>query len=221
MRRAVLIAVVAGLVPASAAHGHAVVQPSAARPADPQVYRVTVPNEMESDTVEVRLRVPEGIDFVLIESPPEGWKGELVRKGDRIQEIRWSGGRIPPEQYATFRFLARNPVEVGEITWPIVQTYEDGEVQRWIGPPDSDEPASRTQLSETATPEDIIAVNGEAIAESEPQGGNAAAAAPAGETSDDDDDDESERDPLALGLAGGALVVALLALMSSLRRRKP
>jgi uncharacterized protein YcnI len=221
MRRALVIAVAAGLIPASAAHGHAVVQPSSARPADPQVYRVTVPNEMESDTVEVRLRVPEGIDFVLIESPPEGWKGELVRKGDRIQEIRWSGGRIPPEQYATFRFLARNPVEVGEITWPIVQTYEDGEVQRWIGPPDSDEPASRTQLSETATPEDIIAVNGEAIPESEPKDGSATPATPAGEADDDDDENGSERDPLALGLAGGALVVALLALMSSLRRRKP
>ena len=38
MRRTVLIAVVAGLVPAATAHGHAVVQPSAARPADPQVY---------------------------------------------------------------------------------------------------------------------------------------------------------------------------------------
>ena len=222
MRRAVLIAVVAGLVPASAAHGHAVVQPSAARPADPQVYRVTVPNEMETDTIEVRLRVPEGIDFVLIESPPPGWKGELVRKGDRIQEIRWSGGRIAPEQYATFRFLARNPVEVGEITWPIVQRYEGNEVQRWIGPPDSDEPASRTQISESATPEDIIAVNGEAIPESEAKDGEAAPAAPAAEAGDDDDDeDESERDPLALGLGGGALVVALFALASSLRRRKP
>ena len=219
MRRLVLIAVAAGLIPATAAHGHAVVQPGAARPADPQVYRVTVPNEMETPTVEVRLRVPEGIDFVLLETAPPGWKGEIVRKGDRIQEIRWSGGEIPPEQYGTFRFLVRNPVEEGEITWPIVQRYEDGSVQRWIGPPDSDEPASRTQISESATPEDIIAVNGERIAEPAEGEAEASPAASPAAANGDDDEDESERDPLALGLAGGALVVALIALAGSLRRR--
>jgi uncharacterized protein YcnI len=221
MRRAVLfIAAVAGLVPAAAAHGHAVVQPSAARPADPQVYRVTVPNEMESPTTAVRVRIPEGIDFVLLESPPPGWKGKIVRKGDVIQEIDWTGGEIAPEQYATFRFLVRNPVEEGEITWPIVQQYADGNVQRWIGPAGSDEPASRTQISESATPEDIIAVNGEKVPEAAEQPSGTPAAAPAAEPGEDDDEDEDERDPLALGLAGGALVVALLALAGSLRGRK-
>jgi uncharacterized protein YcnI len=218
MRRALLIAVAAGLVPAATAHGHAVVQPTEARPADPQVYTVTVPNELESDTVDVRLRVPKGIDFVLLETAPAGWKGEIVRKGDTISEIHWSGGEIPPEQFGTFRFLVRNPVEEGEITWPIVQRYEDGAVQRWIGPKDADEPASRTQISESATPEGIIAVNGESIPE--PAQGGAAAPA-AAEAGDDDDEDEDERDPVALGLAGGALVVAAFALFSSLRRRKP
>ena len=222
MRSAVIVAAVVGLVPTGAAHGHAVVHPGAARPADPQVYRVTVPNEMESDTVEVRLRVPKGIDFVLVESPPPGWKGEVVRKGDAIEEIRWTGGAIAPEQYATFRFLVRNPVEVGEISWPIVQRYEDGAVQRWIGPPGSDEPASRTQISESATPQDIIAVNGEQIPQSpaEPSASPAApAAAPDDDSGEDEDESERERDPLALGLAGGALAVALVALVGSLRRR--
>jgi uncharacterized protein YcnI len=219
MRRAVIIAAVAGLIPASAAHGHAVVQPSAARPADPQVYRVTVPNELESDTVDVRLRVPKGIDFVLLESPPPGWKGEIVRQGDAIEEIRWTGGAIAPGQYATFRFLVRNPVEEGEVTWPIVQRYEDGSVQRWIGPPGSDEPASRTQIFESATPQDIVAVGGEKVPEAKTQttGGTETTSV----TSVNEDEDESERDPLALGLGGGALVVALFALATSLRRRNP
>jgi uncharacterized protein YcnI len=215
MRRALLIAVVAGLVPASTAHGHAVVQPSQARPADPQVYTVTVPNEMESPTVDVRLRVPKGIDFVLLETAPAGWKGEIVREGDAISEIRWSGGEIPPEQFGTFRFLVRNPVEEGEITWPIVQRYEDGATQRWIGPKGSDEPASRTRISESASPEGIIAVNGEKV----PEAGGAEATTPASSPSVDSLPVESERDGLTLGLAGGALAVALVALFSSLRRR--
>lgn len=215
MRRAVLIAAVAGLMPASAAHGHAVVQPSAARPADPQVYRVTVPNEMESPTTEVRLRMPAGIDFILVESPPPGWKGEVVREG-KTAEIRWTGGEILPEQYATFRFLVRNPVEEGEITWPIVQRYADGSVQRWIGPPDSDEPASRTAISEQATPQDIVAVNGERLAAAEEAPSSAVAEpAPAARA-----EAEPKRDALTVTLAAGAFVLAALAFAQSLTRKR-
>lgn len=207
MRRAAAIAVAAGLVPAATAHGHAIVQPGHARPADPQVYRVTVPNELETPTTDIRLRVPKGIDFVLLEQAPAGWKGEIVRKGDAISEIRWSGGEIPPEQFGTFRFLARNPVEEGEISWPIVQTYADGEVQRWIGPAGSDEPASRTTIAESATPQDIVAVSGEKVPASAP-------AAPAAVTAE-----APGRDGLTLGLAIGGLVLGALGLASSLRRR--
>src|SRR5688572_12144229 len=123
----------------------------------------------------IRLRMPKGIDFVLLDQAPPGWKGEIVRKGDAISEIHWSGGAIPPEQYGTFRFLVRNPVEEGEITWPIVQTYAGGDVQRWIGPADSDEPASRTTIAESATPQDVVAVSGEKV----PEAGAQRAAAPA------------------------------------------
>jgi uncharacterized protein YcnI len=213
MRRAVLITVVAGLLPAATAHGHAVVQPSSARPADPQVYRVTIPNEMESETVDVRLRVPAGIDFVLLEQAPPGWKGEIVRKGDVPSEIHWSGGAIPPEQYGTFRFLVRNPVEEGDITWPIVQRYEDGSVQRWIGPADSDEPASVTQISESATPQDIIAVGGEKVAEAK---GSTPAAPVKAAAVKEEEDGEDVLDWVTLGLAAGGFALGGIAL---LRRR--
>jgi uncharacterized protein YcnI len=219
MKRPVVIAaiVTAGLVPAATAHGHAVVQPSTARPADPQVYTLTVPNEADTPTTDVRLRVPKGIDFALLESPPPGWKGELVRKGDAISELHWSGGEIPPDQYGTFRFLVRNPVEEGEIVWSIIQSYEGGDVQRWIGGPDSDTPASRTQISESATPENIIAVNGERIAEAKAGGTTAAApaAAKAAKAAD------PGRDGLTLGLATAALALAAAALLTALRRRSP
>ena len=217
MRRALPMAILASLALAGTAHGHAVVQPSASRPADPQVYRVTVPNEMESPATEVRLRIPAGIDFVLVESPPAGWEGEIHREG-KVAEIRWTGGEILPEQYATFRFLVRNPVEEGEITWPIVQRYQDGSVQRWIGPPDSDEPASRTVISESATPTDIVAVNGERLAAAQEASSPAAAVplAPAAEA-------EPRRDALTVTLAAGAFVLAALAFAQSLmkQRRRP
>ena len=40
------------------AFGHAVVQPSASRPAEQQVYTLTVPSERSSDVVSVSLQVP-------------------------------------------------------------------------------------------------------------------------------------------------------------------
>jgi uncharacterized protein YcnI len=169
-----VIALGVAAVTAAPAGAHVVVQPAASRPADPQIYRVVVPTERDAPTVDVQLRVPRGIDFVLVESPPPGWEGHVIRRRDRIAEIHWTGGEIPPDGFAEFRFLARNPVETGEITWPVVQRYADGDVQRWIGPSGSESPASRTRIAEDAVPDGVVSVNGEttsAAAASSPSSG--------------------------------------------------
>jgi len=160
---------------AAPAGAHVVVLPGEGRPADPQIYRVVVPTERDAPTVDVRLRMPAGIDFALVESPPEGWTARVVRQGDRITELRWSGGEIPPDGFAEFRFLARNPVQAGEIAWPVVQRYRNGDVQRWIGAPGSESPASRTRIAEDARSQDVVSVNGESRAPATSDG-----AAPAG-----------------------------------------
>jgi uncharacterized protein YcnI len=207
-------------VPAQAS-AHATVLPAASRPADVQNYRVTVPNEADTDTTEVRLRIPDGFDFVLADLPPESWEADLLRKGGKLREIRWHGGRIPPGFYATFRFLARNPVEEGEVRWAIVQSYENGDVVRWIGPEGSEEPASVTEIDESATPVDTVSVHsGQAASGPAPgtapageQAGEARqAAAPGGEGGSDG--------PLAIVLAGAALAAALAALAVSMGNRR-
>ena len=43
-----------------------------------------------------------------------GWNVRLQREGDRVAVVRWSGNRIPPNQYDSFQFIARNPVERGD-----------------------------------------------------------------------------------------------------------
>ena len=212
-RAIVLGVVVAGLV-AGPAFGHAVVQPASARPADPQLYTLVVPNELGGDTVDVRVKVPEGIDFLLLEQPPEGWRGEVIRKGDTISELRWTGGKSPEDQFVTFRWLARNPVMEGEITWPTVQRYADGQVQRWIGPEGSDAPAPRTVLSESATPTDVLAVGGEKVAEA---GAAPAAAAKTAAAAPEDDEGLEFDDILPIALSGLALLVALAAFFAGRR----
>ena len=61
--------------------------------------------------------------------------------------IRWTGS-APPDQFAEFRLIARNPILEGELVWRITQTYANGETVRWIGPPGSDYPASITEAQQ-------------------------------------------------------------------------
>jgi uncharacterized protein YcnI len=196
----------------SAAHGHAVLQPSASRPAEQQVYTLTVPSERDSDVVSVALQVPPDVDSLLVEDKP-GWDARLQRDGDRIAVVRWSGGRIEPDHYDAFRFIARNPVRAGELEWKVIQRYTDA-TDRWIGPADSEQPAPRTSITEQADPQDVI--NTESGTVETQQGGAEAPAADSG-----GGDGDSDKVPIVLGAV--ALVAALIALALALsaRRRSP
>jgi uncharacterized protein (TIGR03382 family) len=193
---------------APGAAAHVTLQPTAGRPADLQRYRVIVPNERESQaTTGVDLKMPAGITFALVESVA-GWRTQVVKRGSAIAELRWRHGRVPPGGYAELHFIARNPVRTGAIAWKALQRYDDGSVVRWIGSPTSDQPAPVTQLSETATPVDVVSTHGEA----EPAATGAATAPPRASGGDDDG--------LALGVAIAAAVLAVAALGLQLRRRR-
>jgi len=195
-----------------AAYGHAVVQPTASRPAEQQVYTLTVPNERDSDVVAVSLQVPPDIDSLLVEEKP-GWDARLQREGDRVAVVRWSGGRIAGDQYDTFRFIARNPVQAGELEWKVIQRYTDA-TDRWIGPPDSEQPAARTELSESATPVDAINTEEGAAASQETSG------EPAVSGGDGGGGEDSDTVPIVIAIV--ALVAALAALGVALAsRRRP
>jgi hypothetical protein len=112
-----------------------------------------VPTEADAPTTEVALKVPEGIDFLLVKETP-GWKVTTERRNDRIDVVRWIGS-AGPDFFAEFRLIARNPILEGDLPWKITQTYGNGETVRWIGPPESEFPASVTKLSEAAEPVDV------------------------------------------------------------------
>jgi uncharacterized protein YcnI len=56
--------------------------------------------------------------------------------------VIFSGGEIRPREFQQFLVQAQAPEKPGEYPWKAFQTYEDGSVVEWTGPPDSDEPAS-------------------------------------------------------------------------------
>jgi uncharacterized protein YcnI len=135
---------------------HAVVRPSESRPAELQLYTLIVPTERDVPTVEVDLRVPQGIDFLLVDETG-GWQTHLMRTNGRIEEIMWTGASVPPKFFATFRLIARNPILGTSLSWRIVQRYSDGKAVRWIGPSESDTPAATTKITESAVPVDVVA----------------------------------------------------------------
>jgi uncharacterized protein YcnI len=210
--RRVAAAALAGaavLVTAAPAGAHVTLQPAASRPAELQRYTLYVPNERKVATSGVRVRVPQGVDFALVEPTP-GWTAKVVRSGDRISELRWTGGRVGVDQYAELHFIARNPVRAGATAWPALQSYADGKVVRWIGSPDSDEPAPRVSVRESAPVVDAVSTHGQ----SEPAADGAAPAAAAPKTTVV----EKKSGSNALGIV--ALVVAAGALGVALFRRR-
>jgi uncharacterized protein YcnI len=219
--RAVFPAAVAVLVLAPAAGAHVTLNPEEV-PADSFArFDVRVPTERpDADTVTVTVQIPQGLEFVSFQPKP-GWQrtvqmeeldqpvtneeGETVT--ERIASVTWEGGRIGPGEFDEFELSARVPDEAGaQLVFPALQTYSSGEVVRWIGPADADEPAPRVTLQAA----------GEEVGAAQPtdQQGTSAAAET---TATDDGGGGMETAALGFGIAG--LVTGLVALGLVLTRR--
>ena len=212
--KTVLTAVAAALLGAPAASAHVTINPSKV-PADSFArFDIRVPNEQEdADTTKVTVKLPEGLVFTSFQPKP-GWTrtvttaklAQPVTSDDgtvteRIATVTWSGGKIGPGEFDEFGFSAKVPDSVGQVlVFPAVQTYSNGDVARWIGSADADEPAPRVTL---------------AAAESEatPQTTTTAVEV-SGATVEDND-----RANLALVLGAAGLVAGLVALGLSFFRR--
>ncbi len=125
----------------SVAWAHIVVSPEEA-PADKyQKFAVSVPTEKDIPTTKIRVEVPEGFTATGVQPVP-GWQHEFERDQGVINAITWSDGKMGPEEFQEFALQARTPKDTGEYAWKAYQTYEDGSVVEWTGPPDAEEPAS-------------------------------------------------------------------------------
>jgi uncharacterized protein YcnI len=131
----------------SVANAHVRVVPEEV-PADSyEVLTVRVPTEKDIPTTEVRVEVPEGFTVSRVEPVP-GWDYELEEEAGVVRGITWSGGEIGETEFQQFDIQGKTPAEPGEYPWDAYQTYEDGEVVEWIGPEDSEEPASIIRVAE-------------------------------------------------------------------------
>lgn len=203
---AVVVAVVAALLAAQAASAHVTVNPNEWEAGGFARFAVRVPNERDdADTIEVTVRFPQSIISASFQPMP-GWERSIEMEpldepiedeGEQITEhiasVTWTGGRIRPGEFEEFGVSFRVPETPGkDLVVPALQTYSNGEVVRWVGPPDSEAPAPIVTVTEPAGEE-----------------GDQPTASPAPTAASDEAEDDD-------GLATVALIVGIAGLLAGL-----
>jgi uncharacterized protein YcnI len=217
---AAALAVALALAPAAGAH--VTLQPEQAPAGGFTRLDVRVPNERDNaGTTKVEVQFPPGFLFVSYEPVPN-WDIEIAMRkldkpveqfGEQITEevdrVTFTGngeaGVIQPGEFQDFGLSLGMPEgKAGsKLTFKAVQTYSNGEVVRWIGPPDAEEPAPQVELT---------AAEGEEAA-SAPAQQQAPAAS-------EDDDDGNGLAIVALVLGAAGLAAGVTALFMGRRRTK-
>jgi uncharacterized protein YcnI len=140
-----ILAVSAMLTVAAPAWAHVVVSPEEVTASDYETLTVSVPTEKDIPTTKIRVEVPEGFLLSGVQPVP-GWEHTFEEKGGVVTAVTFSGGEIRPREFQQFLVQAQAPDKPGEYPWKAFQTYEDGSVVEWTGPPDSEEPASVVEV---------------------------------------------------------------------------
>lgn len=130
MKKIAAILPLLALFVATAAQAHVTVKPAQVGVGAFQTFTVSVPSEKPIPTTAVRLVLPEGLHHVSPTVKP-GWTINLVKDGDEVKEIVWTGGSIPAEFRDEFTFSSQVPSEEGTVMWKAYQTYRDGSVVAW------------------------------------------------------------------------------------------
>lgn len=151
-RSTIVAAAITAAVPATAG-AHVTVHPNVIPQGAFAVLDVRVPNETDdANTTKVQVQMPDGFEFVSV-APPPGWKAKLTRAGKTVSGVTFSGGAIPPGQFAQFPLSVGVPGKAGDtLTFKALQTYDNGDVVRWIGSPAADEPAPTIRVSAKGGP---------------------------------------------------------------------
>jgi periplasmic copper chaperone A len=183
---------------------------------------VRVPTERDNaSTTKVDVRFPPGFLFVSYEPVP-CWDAKVTMRkldkpveqfGEQITEevgritftADGEAGVIGPGEFQDFGLSVGVPDKPGRtLSFPAVQTYSNGEVVRWIGPADSEEPAPQVQLT---------------AAGAEAGGGASAPAAQQQPPADGDDDGGSDTLSIIALIVGAAGLAAGLAALLRGRSR--
>jgi uncharacterized protein len=202
----------------AAASAHVTLQPEEAPAGDFKRLDVRVPNERDNaSTKKVEVKFPPGFIFVSYE-PVAGWSTRVKmakldtpveafgeQHSEQVDTITFTadGGGIEPGQFRDFGLSVGLPDTPDKtLTFKALQTYSNGEVVRWIGAPDADEPAPQVKLTAAAAE------------------GHSATPAAGQTTATDDDEDESDTLAIIALIVGGLGLLAGIAGLVVARRAR-
>lgn len=162
--------------------------------------------ESDAKTVKLSIQLPEGVTSV---SPRKvsGWRTKLKRSAGEVKQLVVAApkgdGFGPGEQTRDFSFsmrFAAGPARA--LVFKALQTYDNGNVVRWIGLPGSDEPAPRLRLAAAKAP-----------AKPDP-------VTPATDTAKSDSDDDGDDSFPIIAVIGGVVALGLIVLIGLRWRRR-
>lgn len=157
-RKIAVLAATGALAAPAAANAHVSVHPNIVPAGANVTLQIRVPNELDNaKTTKLQVKFPPGFIGVATEPPP-GWTAKVltsklakpVQTDDgpidtQVSEVHWtarSGAGIAPGEFANFAVAVALPGRPGQVlAFKTLQTYSNGKVVRWIGAPDSDQPA--------------------------------------------------------------------------------
>jgi Domain of unkown function (DUF1775) len=181
---------------AATAAAHVDVLPAEATVNEAREFVIQVPVEREVATTRVKVTFPKQMVVVRFAATP-GWTRRTIAAADGSIAGVVYDGRVGRDEYAEFRLIA-TPVEQGSATWKVEQTYSDGVVKPWTGPPDEEGQASVETGPSDPGPAPVTRFVATA----------SAAPASAGGTNDDSSPAGIWLGIIAIGIAGAALTAA-------------
>ncbi len=218
-------AVLALAAPASA---HVTVQPGEAEQGGYAGVKFRVPNENDSaGTTKLEINLPEDKPLTSVRTRPlAGWTAVIEKRplatpitshGKQITEavakVTWTanpGVRINPGEYEDFEVsMGQLPTDTDTLVFKALQTYDNGDVVRWIDLPNPD----GSEPEKPAPTLKLVPADGEAAPAATPSGtaGSSGSSGGAdGVTVSASSEDTSDSTARGLGIAG--LVVGVLGL---------
>jgi uncharacterized protein YcnI len=224
MRRfAIAVALLGLLAMPNLAQAHVSLHPNEVPTGSFATLQIRVPNESESaNTTKLAVQFPPGFIDVSPEYMP-GWSANVVTTKlakpvktddgevtEGVKEIVWTGhgeqGKIPPGQFLSFPISTEIPGKEGEeLAFKTLQYYDNGEVVRWIGGPESEQPAPQIDVTaEGGVLQDVAGSEAAPPAPGGSSGGEEAESQSAGSSEDSDSE----------GLAIAALIVGAIGLLA-------
>jgi uncharacterized protein YcnI len=151
LTRALVVAGIALVVAAPLAEAHVTVNPGEAPKGGFAKLAFRVPNERDdAGTTAVEVNLPDDHPIANVSvRPKDGWtyqvetrtldqplEGEGEEITEAVAKITWTGGVIEPGQFDEFEVsVGPLPDDTDQILFPTLQTYQGGEVVRWIDEP--------------------------------------------------------------------------------------